>query len=312
MEADGVIRVALPVRFKWLPGQHVFVRFRAFGLHNLTSHPFTICSLPSSESESEAVLYIRPRAGLTARLCSHVAKNTSTAIPVFLDGPYGGVEPGKFLDSDRLLVVAGGSGAGWMLPLIELFARHATHVRDARVAEEGTLVVRRTASLRVLLATRDVLTRVWFEEAVGQIQAKYAPLQASALMDVEIHLTTGGNAHLRPEVTKNVPKSIVDQDSGSATVRSGKETTNTNDDVSQPSTLIQGFRGRPDLRAVIRDEAAASAVAGHSQNRLGIFLCGPGSMQQDVRAAAAKENARILRNSRLGSLYLHMEHFSWA
>jgi hypothetical protein len=33
---------------EWTPGQHVFVRFATLGMHALTSHPFTICSLPAA------------------------------------------------------------------------------------------------------------------------------------------------------------------------------------------------------------------------------------------------------------------------
>lgn len=46
---DGTIRVTIPTKMSWKPGQHVFLRFWALGLHAMTMHPFTICSLPSSK-----------------------------------------------------------------------------------------------------------------------------------------------------------------------------------------------------------------------------------------------------------------------
>ncbi len=31
LETNEVIRIVVPVRFSWIPGQHIFVRFRALG-----------------------------------------------------------------------------------------------------------------------------------------------------------------------------------------------------------------------------------------------------------------------------------------
>ena len=126
IEDNGFTRITIPANFKWQPGQHCFLRFRSFGIHALSSHPFTICSLPSMSQEkpSELTFYIRHQGGLTARLYNYAMTHPGVQVPVFVDGPYGGIDNQKFFGSDRLVVVAGGSGAGWMLPFVEQFLRY--------------------------------------------------------------------------------------------------------------------------------------------------------------------------------------------
>jgi hypothetical protein len=41
-------------------------------------------------------------------------------------------------------------------------------------------------------------------------------------------------------------------------------------------------------------------------------VCGPVTMQNDVRNAVAAANLGILRGGKGGGAYLHTEHFSWA
>ncbi|KAJ7476660.1 hypothetical protein FB451DRAFT_1173527 [Mycena latifolia] len=42
------VRIAVPKRFRWAAGQHVFVRFLFGTLHWASSHPFTIANLPDA------------------------------------------------------------------------------------------------------------------------------------------------------------------------------------------------------------------------------------------------------------------------
>jgi len=71
------------------------------------------------------------------------------------------------------------------------------------------------------------------------------------------------------------------------------------------------FVGRPGLVEIIREEAGKAAEAGQE---LSVYVCGPGTMQNDVRNAVAERNLGILRGG-VGSgrgVYLYSEHFSWA
>ncbi|UKZ82896.1 hypothetical protein TrVFT333_010696 [Trichoderma virens FT-333] len=124
VEDGGFTRISIPANFTWIPGQHCFLRFTGFGFFQaLSAHPFTICSLPSRETNerSELIFYIRHQRGLTARLHQTALENPGSSIPVLVDGPYGGINQQSYAHSDHLLVIAGGSGAGWTLPFIEQF-----------------------------------------------------------------------------------------------------------------------------------------------------------------------------------------------
>ncbi|KAI5782687.1 ferric reductase [Geopyxis carbonaria] len=122
---ERMVRVTVPTSMKWRPAQHVFLRFTTMGAHSATSHPFTICSLPAPTSSkepgagpSELKFYIRPHGGLTGRLGTVAEGRPGSAMPVTLEGPYGGLtkDLGKF---ERVLVVAGGSGASLIVPVLE-------------------------------------------------------------------------------------------------------------------------------------------------------------------------------------------------
>ena len=84
----------------------------------------------------------------------------------------------------------------------------------------------------------------------------------------------------------------------------GSDTTAPDDEQEQE------VRGRPNLPSIIHEEAASGRETGQTT---GVFVCGPLTMQNDVRNAVAGENLNILKSSNaIGGMYLHLEHFSWA
>jgi predicted ferric reductase len=101
---DRMVRVHIPTQLEWSPGQHYFVRFLDMGAHALTSHPFTVTTLPQSGALE---FQIRVRGGMTDRLVSYARKQKSSS--VILDGPYGGIH-GSLRVYDRVVLLAGGSG----------------------------------------------------------------------------------------------------------------------------------------------------------------------------------------------------------
>jgi hypothetical protein len=115
---SGFIRIAIPAKFVWLPGQNYFPRFTSFGMMSaLSSHPFTICSSPSMLPNElpELVFYIQPESGSTRILHVYALQNSGSF--------YGGIAPHKYQYAGHILLIAGGSGAGWCLPFIERFLR---------------------------------------------------------------------------------------------------------------------------------------------------------------------------------------------
>ncbi|EJD40983.1 hypothetical protein AURDEDRAFT_106480 [Auricularia subglabra TFB-10046 SS5] len=108
-------RVSTSRRFTWAPGQHVFVRFMLGPVHFATTHPFTVSNCHSAGGSLELIMRVRD--GITQELYRRAA--AGGAVRVFVDGPYGHATLARDLRAyDRVLFLAGGSGATFTLPLL--------------------------------------------------------------------------------------------------------------------------------------------------------------------------------------------------
>ncbi|RYN67303.1 hypothetical protein AA0117_g11645 [Alternaria alternata] len=312
IEGNGFIRLTVPsVNMRWKPGQHCFLRFTSFGLQAFSSHPFTICSLPSTQSseKSELVFYIRHSHGLTKKLYEHAQEHPEISLPILVDGPYGGINMQRLNDADRLLVIAGGSGAGWILPFLELFCRQRSTTSMADMStgsnispsdEEKRSGVEHCRKLRVVLATRDIANRTWFLETVAELFAKYSPQLKPSDIDIEIHLTDKAERMVVAAGTRGYESVSTSSSAGNIEVEAKS------DQVTVPT---EELAGRPNLPHVIQKQTEMIRAYDES---LSVYVCGPITMQNDVRNAVAKENLAILKGVRSGGVYLHLEHFSWA
>jgi predicted ferric reductase len=313
VEDNGFTRITIPAKFHWTPGQHCFLRFTGFGvLQAISTHPFTICSSPprSSNEQSELVFYIRHQGGFTAKLYQHALNHLEgVLVPVIIDGPYGGASSPRLRNADHLLVIAGGSGAGWCLPFIESFVRSALTPGDEEQGhdastEKKTVCSRnsRQTSLRVVLATRDTSSRIWFERTVDALLARYPTSTMASSVRVQVYLT--GEAADQADLSSKAPHQTQSQGSSSS-----------DDKIVDPerglATAVPGseFEGRPQLPMIVQEQSTKATEAGES---LSVYVCGPATMQNDVRNAVASENLKILSGARTGSVYLHSEHFEWA
>jgi ferredoxin-NADP reductase len=307
---------------RWTPGQHCFLRFTSFGLQAFSSHPFTICSLPAikDEEKSELVFYIRHSHGLTQKLYDYAQKHPGSAVSVLVDGPYGGINMQRFNEADRLLVVAGGSGAGWIFSFLELFCRQrsaapyndtATEAHgESDQAERATMSPHQ--SLRIVLATRDIASRTWFLSTVNELLARCSTALEAPAISIEVHLT--GEAERATSVPRLGVESKEVPDPEISTKPSSSSSSSSGNIDFAPKSEIQvapskDLPGRPDLPSLVKNEGETAAESGSA---LSVYVCGPGDMLNDVRNAVAQENVGILRGGRGSSVYLHSEHFSWA
>ncbi|KAF3072994.1 Ferric/cupric reductase transmembrane component 7 [Trichoderma lentiforme] len=321
VEDGGFTRISIPANFTWIPGQHCFLRFTGFGFfQSISAHPFTICSMPGNvtEGKSELIFYIRHQRGLTARLYQSALKSPGASIPVLVDGPYGGINLQSYAHSDHLLVIAGGSGAGWTLPFIEQFVMCQSKTVDEERGQAADLdgITRKMESngrkihgpftLRVIVAIRDATTRLWYMRTVKKLLSRYETLESVSSIRIQLHLTgeaaqevdlADKSLDLPADLSKSasLPENIISQDGRTETMAS--------------ALFDEQLDGRPQLPLIIQEEAARAANGGES---LAVFVCGPVTMQDDVRNAVAEANLNILKGSRSGGVYLHSEHFSWA
>jgi NAD(P)H-flavin reductase len=288
----------------------------------MSSHPFTICSLPPPANQahvkSELVFYIRHQKGLTEKLYNHALNNPGASVPVLIDGPYGGINMPQFAHADRVMIIAGGSGAGWVLPFVELFKRREVLLASREEQEfsqqepsekvdpeastdsagSETPSKLKAPSLRVILATRDTSSRMWFQKAIAETLSKSSALiEPTTATDVQVYVT--GKADQEADLVPSHPPPTQGKTKASGIA----------DMETSPVQTEPLHHGRPDLPSMIHEEASVAAEAGE---RLSVFVCGPDTMLQDVRNAVAKENLRIVNGKSSGEVYLHTEHFSWA
>ncbi|KAJ5503145.1 hypothetical protein N7463_006019 [Penicillium fimorum] len=301
---SGLVRVTVPSIIKWTPGQHVFVRFLTSDLHFLTAHPFTISSACRNPDEigkaSELILYIKPRGGVTGRLRAIAAKNPGCTKKILIEGPYGGVSEPHMAQFDTILVIAGGSGGGFSLAMVDEALRLTG--MNARATEKRSPSRR---NLQVVFSTRDHAMADWYIEEIESRLSESTMLSADSdnafETAVSVHVTDQG----RPEISST---SESDDVKGMAGKVPPAETTTT----GSFSLNVHRY-ARPDLPGLIARTVAMAHVQGthlEKKQRVGVLVCGPASMLHDTRNAAALAQARVLRGE-VEELYLHSEPFVW-
>lgn len=318
--SNGFIKVSIPTKTTWRAGQHFFVRFVGMGVHGLTTHPFTACSLPTKANfyearDSEFVFFIRPQGGLTARLARYAEQHPASKMRVMLDGPYGGIDMPKLATYERLLVLAGGSGAGWCLPLIEAFLRRKDCSECCDAQDKGEKVDCNTPSMKVVLATRDLATRNWFEEAISELLADSLIGKCPPGLVVEVHYTGGSQNLENPKSTGQFLQKLDEPEKAPDADIIPHNGESSSDSESEQGKAInqrfafslRDFDARPHLPSVIRQECSK----GDASRSMGVFVCGPASMQSDAANAVAQEQIAGMKDGKR-DVYLHMEHFSWA
>lgn len=224
-----------------------------------------------------------------------------------LDGPYGGLSMSKLNSSHHTLVLAGGSGAGWALPLIEAFLRRrdcadCCDKPNPRPRAE-CLPADEAPIMRVVLATRDLATRNWFEAAIADLLETAMVRTCPTELNVEIFYT-GENSTSRAQTLQT----LEDPEKGVDAVIRRTEGSGSDSDSEKLSGKFspKNHPTRPDVKEIV---AAETVAAG--DNSLAVFVCGPLSMQSDVANAVAKEQVQGMKGGKK-DVYLHMEHFSWA
>ncbi|KAF5687135.1 ferric cupric reductase transmembrane component 7 [Fusarium circinatum] len=284
VEDNGFVRVTIPANFTWEIGQHCFLRFTGFGLTQaLSAHPFTICSLPatSADDQSFLVFYLKKQRGFTSKLYEYALQNPGAQVSVLVDGPYGGINTQRFVNNNQLVVIAGGSGAGWTLPFIEQYTATQTGQGDKDCKDsrrEGSPF----SSLRVILANRDVESCSWYRQIVSETLLKYSDKMVSGLQ-VQIHRTSGGIAE------SSLP-------SNSSLIPGNKE--QGNERAIESLISFDELHGRPDLPGILKELASGMT----STDSLGVYVCGPDTMQNDARNAVASLNLDILGGADSGGV----------
>lgn len=233
--------------------------------------------------------FVQPRGGLTRRLGALAAKRPDASVRILLDGPYGGLPARWSKGFDASLVIAGGSGCGFTLALVEQWVRN-------RAADPASI-----KALDVILCTRDPEMRVWYSHELQRIlrtngYATLSDVPGLSFMLHETYVAPGISSTSSPSLTSSdVEKSPAEKDTSVTT------------DMSCPALGVSFFAGRPDLVQAVAARAACPSMT------LGIAVCGPASIISDVSSAAADVQGKILAGdeSMASEVWLHRESFSF-
>ncbi|KAK0368620.1 hypothetical protein CLIM01_14028 [Colletotrichum limetticola] len=284
------LKVVIETNARWTPGQHVYLRFLTSGMHSLTAHPFTICSIPRHGQRNEMVFYIQPRGGITARLAAIARKSPEAPIRVLLDGPYGGVTDRWFAGFDRTLVVAGGAGAGFSLPMIE-------HILQRQY--RGTA----NTEMEVIVATRDLEFREWYCRALDDIIARrpHAENTKAPCISISFHET---GTPVQNKSTSSNPESPA-YDADKEVIETPGKSSDTDWQSPYGQVSLRTFNGRPDVSAISRR-------AIEQPGSVGLIACGPASLVFDLSQVAAEAQKRILQGGGGAmEVWFYKENFSY-
>ncbi|EPE02487.1 ferric reductase transmembrane [Ophiostoma piceae UAMH 11346] len=259
------------LQLRWRPGQHLYLRFMALGVHGLTTHPFAVCSIPEGDS-SCLVFHTKPRGGITGWLANMARKQPGITVPLFVEGPYGGVPRRWDEGFDKTIVIAGSAGAGFSVGLVEDWLCRERN---------GNSKNSNRNSLQVVVSSRDPGMRRWFIDTINRLAEKYA--STGRLQDVHIALhKTGQRVGPDPSQYEKKQEGI----------------------VHEPAIDISFKLEQADLPSIIRE---AERKASH----IGVAVCGPSSMAHDVATACGAEQ-RQTPQGREGAVevWLHQEAFT--
>jgi hypothetical protein len=321
------IRIPLPdnhAALNWAPGQHVYLT-RPWGsakqptyyqqwLMANKSNPFTIASLPSIDRE--LLLVARTLNGNTRHLASLAQKlaqggtgmpmlptaNGDIAIlPLALEGPYGAsTRLPDLTDFDKVLLVAGGVGATFIMPLYRLLA-------DVHDTTPGATQVR----------------FVWCVQQLADTQWAFppSPSPSSSSSEAQNNLThdavANGLLHKPSTVevfvtrspsgaTPSTPIFAVadddddddDNDNDTFEMQESAQLLGAEEQMERPPTGMTVQTGRPQLSLIVDEVFSRGA-------RTAVLCCGPARLTADLKRSVEA----YVRKGR--DVYWHDEGFGW-
>lgn len=300
---DGAIVLRIPMHFAWSPGQHVYISF--WSLKMLSKpwlygrwHPFTLTNLSSDgilrrrdgteidQNDRRAwtgCCLVQVREGTTKWL----EMNAGDHIEVLLDGPYGG-NGGSIAAYSTLVLIAGGAGITYVLGVLEGVAM------SARRNQGGQL-----RRLEVHWVLRNKTQLAWVEARINEVRA--------ALQDMDLVIKTYAyitraprvpiSSRLRSEmVSRPTPVSVKLGRMGNheylkmlrqAPAPPSEPAKSVVSTEKEEEPVFVQLNGRPNLQHLI------GTACQHSLGRVLIHVCGPRSLSDGVKLAAAKESSPL-------------------
>lgn len=274
---------------KSIPGQHIYLSFPSSTdapLNKLRLNPFTIANLPTKDGNMR--LIIRPLSG-TTNLLSKLAEThvRRQPIPIIIEGPYGSATywPDLLRFHDRILLVAGGVGATFTLPIYRSLLRNLSR---------GAPTLR--SKVRSIWSIREIADASWGlqylqEDGVGALLGGFevfvsSPSDSSGdIADDSIELE-------EPDHLLKVAERV---DTGESL-----------HDENNPTFNVKIHQGRPNLKYILDDVFTnIDETSENEKLKVAVLVCGPTEMGRNLRKGVGMWAKRGI------DVFWHNEGFSW-
>jgi ferredoxin-NADP reductase len=271
------------------PGQHAYVSLSGNSLlHAFRSNPFTVASVPSTDGHIKFVA--RALKGNTRTLLLSAEKDTANAkLNITIEGSYGiNTHEDKLMQYDRVLFVAGGVGATFIVPLYrQLLADLSPGKGSYRRQKISFVWIARSKSEVTWAVPNDQREREGFAERLKVCLTGHNSEGNANTMDYDDGHETAAVGDdedaIELEEQKQLLSDIPRSDDNGATDLDGLPT----------------FTGRPDLRRLVQQ-----TLSHGSNERAAIVVCGPKKLSRDLR----REIAPWIKRGR--EVWFHDESFS--
>ncbi|RDW73786.1 hypothetical protein BP5796_07228 [Coleophoma crateriformis] len=237
-------------RFQAAPGQHVYLSIpsesapsaSSVALHSMLFNPFTVADV----SETSITLVLRALHGPISQTLVHLTELSKARPPINIEGPYGTSKkfPSLLTDYDRVLLVAGGVGATFVIPIYN-------SLREQMEAES---------------VSPDRLKLVW---------SMRSSAEASWVMDLDERSSISKDEHAQIFATKNTS---YDRQTEEVQPADGSVELDDLRSPRQQTLPINGGYGRPDLATIVD-----TVFMQGSEEKVAVLVCGPVEMARELR-----------------------------
>ncbi|QIW95642.1 hypothetical protein AMS68_001160 [Peltaster fructicola] len=243
---------------RWLPGQHAYVSLPEQGIKSaLAKNPFTLSSVPAIDGILRFVARIQ--SGNTAALAK-AASSGKQVHRLLVEGPYGVVSHSdRLLSYDRVLLIAGGIGATFIMPLYRQLLADLS-------PSKGSYRRQKISAVWVARSPADVAWALPKDDRAGFLER------------LRIHITRSEESGLLQDAEPELygKPALESEDQGIEM----EERSNllSKEEPATDRTELPLYAGRPAISHLVKQVFSTSA-----DERVAIVVCGPRALGQAVR-----------------------------
>ena len=273
LPVTNLIEVEIPITSdsghlrRFAPGQHAYLSLAGHPTwkKSFKSSPFSVASIPITDGNLR--FYARPLNGNTAQLAQH-ASAARLKHQLTVEGPYGVRDHSdKLLQYDRVLFVAGGVGATFIVPLYRQLLADMSPSRGSY--------------------RRQKVSFVWVAKSMADIEwavPKETKEREGFLERLKVYITRASDSPdlLRETESEHANVGYAEQDEGiELEERQNLLSPEMNGSIdAKGGSELAAYADRPDLKRLI-DQTFSHG----SSEKVAVFVCGPNDLNHRVRRA---------------------------